>query len=313
MKKPEKNKNVVSKNENKTTQKLIWDDIAVFLAIARHGTLSAASLRMGTGIATLSRHIDRLEKALGVPLFLRQQSGYTLTREGCDLIEKAEAMESAALALTSDAHFSEQVSGTVRLATAENLATGLILPNLTKFQATHPNILVEVITNISTVNIHRHEADLAIRMVKPQRGNVSFRRLGIMGYGLYASIDYIRRQSSSAEYGSHENAAFIAWSDMFAHLSAAQWIERILRGRRPSLVTTSLTAQISAATAGLGMAVLPHFAARNAGLVCVDSDIGVDQPIYLVIQSDLAQSRRTRAVADFLSELIIDNREVLEG
>ncbi|MGJ8514516.1 HTH-type transcriptional regulator HdfR [Carnimonas sp. R-84981] len=304
---------MVSKNEKQLSQKLVWDDVYALLAIARHGTLSAASIQMGTGIATLSRRIDRLEKALGVPLFVRQQSGYKLTEEGSNLIEKAEAMEAAAIALTSGSDRSTQMSGTVRLATAENLATGLILPNLRKLQSTYPNIVVEIVTNVSTANIHRHEADLAIRMVKPERGNVSFRRLGTMGYGLYGSVDCANRLARSAGRGSYESSSFIAWSDMFSHLPAAQWMERVLRGRRPALIATSLTTQISAVSAGLGLAVLPHFAARDAGLVCIDADIGVQQPIYLVIQSDLAQSSRTRAVADFLSELIIDNRVLLEG
>lgn len=79
------------------------------------------------------------------------------------------------------------------------------------------------------------------------------------------------------------------------------------------LTTTSLSAQVAATKAGLGLAVLPHFVAQNAGLICVASDIGVDQPIYLVIQSDLAQSRRTRAVADFLVDLVSRNRTRLSG
>ena len=79
------------------------------------------------------------------------------------------------------------------------------------------------------------------------------------------------------------------------------------------MTTTSLSAQVVAAKAGLGLAVLPHFLALNAGLICIASDIGVDQSIYLVIQSDLTQSRRTRAVADFLVDLVRRNSIRLSG
>lgn len=68
-----------------------------------------------------------------------------------------------------------------------------------------------------------------------------------------------------------------------------------------------MATQIAAAKAGLGIAVLPHFLAQEAGLVCIAADLGVDQPIYLVIQTDLTQSRRTRAVADFLIDLVASN------
>ncbi|GAA0573967.1 LysR family transcriptional regulator [Halomonas salifodinae] len=292
---------------------LVWDDTRAFLAVARHGTLSGAAAALNLGIATLSRRIERLEAALRLPLFIRQQSGYQLTEDGADLIEKAEALESAAQAFTSGAATQAQMTGKVRLATAENLATGLILPALADFRAQYPELSVEIVTDISTANLHRRDADLAVRMVKPERGNVTLRRLGTLGYGLYGSPGYAARRAASPDPGDYATDAFITWSEMQSHLPAAQWVERILRGRQPALTTTSLAAQVAAAKAGLGLAVLPHFIARDAGLACVASDIGVEQPIYLVLQSDLARSRRIRALADFLSDLVIRNRTRLSG
>ena len=292
---------------------MIWDDTRAFLAVARRGTLSAAARSLHIGIATLSRRIDRLEEALGVPLFVRLQSGYQLTEDGRDLIEKAEAMEDAALALSSGARQQAQLVGKVRLATAENFASGLIIPALPEFHSSHPGLMVEIITDITTVNIHRRDADLALRMVKPQRGNVTLRRLGTLGFGLYASEAYVKNRQIGPDVGNYETDTFITWGDVHSYLPAAQWVERVLRGRTPAITTTSLSTQIAAASAGLGLAVLPHFLAANSELICVDSDIGIDQPIYLVVQSDLAQSRRTRALADFLGDLVISNRSRLRG
>lgn len=303
----------VSDFEKQMPRGWIWDDTRVFLAVARHGTLSGAASELSLGIATLSRRIERLETALKLPLFVRQQSGYQLTEDGADLIEKAEALEAAAQAFTSEADLQTQMSGQVRLATAENLATELILPALPEFRAQYPELLVEVVTDISTTNLHRRDADLAVRMVRPERGNVTLRRLGTLGYGLYCSFDYESRREATPDLGGYDTDIFITWGEMQSHLPAAQWVERILRGRTPALTTTSLAAQVAAAKAGLGLAVLPHFIARDAGLVCVDSDIGVDQPIYLVIQTDLARSRRIRALADFLTDLVTRNRERLSG
>lgn len=292
---------------------IVWDDTRAFLAVARHGTLSGAAASLNLGIATLSRRIERLEAALKLPLFVRQQSGYLLTEDGTDLIEKAEAMEAAAQAFTSGADTQAKITGKVRLATAENLATGLILPALPEFHEEYPELSVEIVTDISTVNLHRRDADLAVRMVKPNRGNVTLRRLGMLGYGLYCSPGYASQRVADPDLGSFDTDAFIAWTEIQSHLPAAQWVERVLRGRQPAITTTSLSAQVAAAKAGLGLAVLPHFIALDAGLVCIASDIGVDQPIYLVIQSDLARSRRIRALADFLSNLVIRNRTRLSG
>ena len=305
--------NQITKNEKHISQEWLWDDTRTFLSVARHGTLSGAAVELNLGIATLSRRIERLEKALKLPLFVRHQSGYQLTEEGVGLVEKAEALEAAALAFSSDAASHTQMAGRVRLATAENLATELILPALPEFQRQHPGIILELVTDITTVNLHRRDADLALRMVKPERGNVSLRRLGTLGYGLYASPDYVAQREGRHNSGAHDTDSFITWGDMQSHLPAAQWIERALQGRQPALLTTSLSSQIAAAKAGLGLAVLPHFLARDAGLVCINKDLGVNQSIYLVIQSDLAHSRRTRAVANFLVDLMEKNHSFLNG
>jgi len=313
MKNIDQNENQFSENGNRKQDEWVWDDTRAFLAVARNGTLSRAAGEMDLGIATLSRRIERLEKCLKLPLFVRQQSGYQLTEEGRGLFEKAEAMEATAVAFKSGSSSQSEPTGRVRLATAENLATGLILPALPEFSRQYPGITIELVTDIATANLHRRDADLALRMVKPERGNVSLRRLATLGYGLYCSQRYATQRAPKRDSGSYDNDAFITWSDTQSHLPAARWVERVLQGRAPVLTTTSLSTQIAAAEAGLGLAVLPHFLALEAGLECVDADIGVDQSVYLVIQSDLAQSRRMRAVADFLVDLTLQNRERLSG
>lgn len=307
------NGNSISDNEKRAADRLVWDDLRALLAVARHGTLSEAALRMGIGIATLSRRIERLEAALTLPVFQRSQTGYTLTEEGAALIEQAEAMEAAATRLTHGAKAQARLSGRVRLATAENLATGLILPEMPRFRAAYPQIMVEMVTDIATANLQRRDADLALRMVKPQRGNLTLRRLATLGYGLYGSADYVAARRSPGQGGTYDGDALIGWDDGHAHLPAAAWVQRHIRARQPALTTTSLATQIAAAQAGLGLAVLPHFLARRAGLACVQGDIGVDQPIWLVIHSDLTGSPRIRALADFLADLVMARRDELRN
>lgn len=236
-----------------------------------------------------------------------------MAASSCCCSSLVRVIDAAASAFVSGVSHATQLSGRVRLATAENLATELILPALPQFYAQYPGIRLELVTDITTVNLHRRDADLALRMVKPERGNVTLRRLGTLGFGLYASHGYVTQREAHHDAGNYDSDAFITWGETQAHLPAAQWVERILQGREPALTTTSLATQLTAAKAGLGIAVLPHFLALEAGLVCVATDIGVDQPIYLVIQTDLTQSGRTRAVADFLTELVINNRERLSG
>ena len=303
----------ISKNgKQENNPRLNWDDARVFLAVAREGTLSAASKILKLGIATTSRRLERLEEALQVKLFTRDQLGYKLTDEGRELISPAEVLEQAGYALGDATRVNNnEVMGHVRLATAQGLADHLIIPAMPKLIDTHPNLTLEIVTSVSTVNLHRRDADIALRMVRPERGNVTIRKLGTLGFGLYASKRYVENRACSDTNSSFENDHFIGWSETYQHLPAAQWLERALRGKSCRLTTTTLSAQMSAAEAGIGMAILPHFISRKKNLVCVESDVGCDQPIWLAIHSDLAHSRRVRAVVDFLDTLISDNRQSL--
>ncbi|HFF8522202.1 TPA: LysR family transcriptional regulator [Providencia rettgeri] len=289
-----------------------WDDAKIFLAIAREGTLSAASKILKLGIATTSRRLERLEEALGVRLFTRDQLGYKLTDEGSALISQAEALEQAGFAFSYAAHKkSESVMGHVCLATAQGLADHLIIPALPSLTDVNPNLTLEIVTSVSTVNLHRRDADIALRMVRPESGNLRIRKLGILGFGLYASESYLQRRQNPDRPNTLEHDDFIGWSETQQHLNSAQWLERTLRGRPCRLTTTTMSAQFSAVKTGLGLAVLPHFIARKMGLICLQDDIGCDQSIWLAIHSDLAHSRRVRVVADFLTALVSDNQEKL--
>ena len=289
---------------------IVWNDVPVFLAVARAGSLSGAASPLSIGLATVSRRVERLEASLGRPLFLRHYTGYRLTEDGAALVERAEEMEAAARAFDSGLPEEPEVSGTVRLATAENLATALILPALPGLRRAHPRLTLEIATDIATVNLHRRDADIALRLVKPDRGHVSVQRVGLLGYGLYGAPSYIDGRAGSSEVDLEQDD-FIAWAEGYGQLPAAHWIERALRGRAPAAVTTSLAAQVAACASGLGLAVLPHLLARPHALISLDYDLGIDQPIWLVTQTDLASSRRVQAVASFLREVVSERRDAL--
>ncbi|HBP31212.1 MAG TPA: LysR family transcriptional regulator [Advenella kashmirensis] len=275
-----------------------WDDARVFLALARAGTLTRAAKQLGVGTATMIRRLDRLESALGVKLFSRHQNGYFLTDEGQNLLNRAEGLEQAGQAFGATAM--HEVAGHVRLATAENLANPVIIPALEPLYEAHPGLTLELITGTQTVNLHRRDADLAVRMVKPTHGNVTLRRIGTLGFGLYGSATYLATRSTTATSSIHESDSLIGWVETHNHLPSAQWITRVLAGRPAKLMTSNLSSQLAAAQAGLGLAVLPHFLARQSGLQCVMPQLGVDQQIWLVMHSDLVHSRRIRVVADYL-------------
>ena len=305
-------RNLISENGKQGALRLRWDDARVFLAIARAGSLSGAAATLGIGLATVSRQIERLEAVLGLTLFSRHQNGYRLTNDGAALLERAEMLEQAAEAFAEGSAAQTSIAGRVRLATAETLANFVMIPALPQLAVQYPDLTLEIVTDVQVVNLHRRDADLAIRMVKPERGNVTIRRLGTIGYGLYGARVYVEGRATYRSDARFETDRFITWCETDGHHPAAQWIERVLRGRAPVLATTTLAGQLSAAVAGLGLAVLPHFLARQHNLVCLQADLGIDRDIWLAVHSDLLQSRRVRAVADFVSDLIQNLKPELE-
>lgn len=284
-----------------------WDDTRVFLAIARAGTLSGAAEAMDIGIATLSRRLERLEHSLSVPLFSRHQSGYRLTDDGEALLERAEALECAGLAFGETAKLQGNVSGLVRLATSDNLATRFILPSLKVLLDKYPDLRVEVNSGVQSVNLHRRDADLAIRMVKPDAGNLTLKRLGSVGFGVYRGPGF----SGNDDDITTETTQYVSWPESHQHMPAARWVTRKLRGRPCRVEANSLAAQVAAVSAGLGLGVLPHFMARQHNLHCIAPDVGVDQTLWLVMHTDLAGSRRVRAVADHLMTVFDECRDQL--
>ena len=312
------------------TAEFHWDDARIFLAIARAGTLSGAADKMNMGIATVSRRLDRLEQALNVPLFSRHQSGYRLTDDGEALLARAEALEYAGLAFGEAAQLQGHVAGVVRLATSDNLATQFILPSLKGLLDHYPELRVEVLSGVQPVNLHRRDADLAIRMVKPEAGHLTLKRLGTVGFGVYGAADCL----AGADGLSLSEADFVGWPETHQHLPAAQSLRvhrssrnfrfdltasvrmrtrcrKKQRGRPCKVEANTLVAQVSAVSAGLGLGVLPHFMARASGLQCLQPEIGADQTLWLVMHSDLAGSRRVRVLADHLIALFADHQDRL--
>ncbi|WP_245986294.1 LysR family transcriptional regulator [Azospirillum thermophilum] len=280
---------------------LDWDDLRVFLELARRGSLSGAARALRLSHATVGRRLAALEQALGQTLVERRAEGYVLTPDGEAVRAMAEEMDERAQALRRRAGRAEGLTGTVRLTMTEALADRFLLPRLGPLRAAHPGLDLEIITDNRALSLARREADIAIRLARPQGGDLVTRRLCTLGYALYSA-------PAAAD-------SVIAYDETMAELPETLWMARHMAGRRVALRTNSLTAQVAAAAAGFGAALLPCvIAAAEPGLRRLPSP--VPPPVreaWLLVHRDRRDIPRVRAVIDAVTRVFEEESILLAG
>lgn len=292
-----------------------WDSLRYFLAVARQGGLTAASRDLNVSISTVRRHLNQLEVSTGVSLFVKHPTGYTLTTQGESLFARAEEAESAFLSFESAAMGQHnKASGRVRLATAENIATNFIIPALPDFYRQHPLITLDLATSITATNIAKREADIALRLTRPENGSVLVRKLGSQRWAFYRSKQLkIEKRPLTKENA--VNYPFILWSENLLDLPVPKWLHHEIRPSTVPIHCNSLYANYCAAKAGLGIALLPCFMGDNATELEYTPYEGevISQDIWLAINRDVRSSTSVSVVVDFLVQLITENKSKFEG
>lgn len=285
-----------------------WNDLRFFLTVARTQSLTKTAIELKVSQSTVSRRIGAMETSLRTRLFVHHQTGYFLTDAGLNVFKYAADVEEKVLLLESNiSGLDLRPAGTVRLATAVTLASHLIIPALPRFTARFPDIKMEIITDVNTVSISRHDADLALRLVRPEQHSLKIRKVGRMASAVYGSETYLKQNPAS---GIHylDGRSFITWDSAYSHLPSSKWLNEAYPNASSSLITTSVVSQVAAVKANLGLAVLPRYiASQNSDMVEVmPTEQVFSEDLWLVSHANLTASARIRAVAEFLEEIITD-------
>lgn len=173
---------------------LDWSRVQAFLAVAETGSLSGAARALGLSQPTVGRHLRRLEAQLGQRLFDRRPRGMALTEAGEALMPPALEMRAAANGLElAAAGRDSALDGTVRLTASVFVAHHLLPPILAELTREAPQIAIELVASDSSDNLLFREADIAIRMYRPDQLDMVARHLGDIEMGLYGAMSYVRR------------------------------------------------------------------------------------------------------------------------
>jgi len=285
---------------------LVWDDVRLFLALSRAHTVGEAGRALRVDASTVSRRLTALESTLTVTLFDRNHEGITATKAAEDLLPMAEEMEAAMLRFAQAADGLErEVSGLVRVACPPFVANVVIAPLLRELFALHPALRVEIAPGEAVIDLTRREADLALRTVRPVQGDLVVTRLTSVRWVLVGSAELVRELGTLRAW---IHAPWVGWGARLGAIGPGKWLATHAPSVEPVVLSDSMMVQIAAASAGVGVTLLPEPSAQHYGLVPVKLAPGLraaasDWPkdeLFLVTLRALREVPRVRALWELL-------------
>lgn len=272
-----------------------WDDLRFLVEIGRSATLAAAARHLKVDQTTVARRLRALEDALGTPLFERSDGHWRPTGVGADVLERAMRIEEdvAGLARLAEAG-AQAVSGVVRLTAVGAIVGDYLVPRLPVLYARYPELVVELIASNDNLNVSRREADIAIRLARPESGDFLIRKLADVGFAVYGPAQPDPTRSDD----------WVTYDDELAHTPEMRWLAGQLAGGRVRLRSNKLAGLLGAVAVGIGRAVLPCFLAdATPGLVRESGPQPVlSRDLWLLVHPDARRLPRVAAVADWLGE-----------
>ena len=280
-----------------------WELYRSYLGVLEEGSLSGAARAMGIAQPTAGRHIDALEKALGVTLFTRSQTGLLPTEAALALQPFAQAMSSAAAALKRAAESQGSgIKGTVRVTASEVIGQEVLPPILAQLQDAHPGLRVELVLTSRVQDLLQREADIAVRMTQPTQEQLIARRIGAVPLGLHAHKRYLDKHGTPASLADLAQHALIGFDEETPFVRAARKDFPLWNRDNFAVRTDSDMAQMAMIRAGCGIGVCQvNLAARDPNLVNIlPGSIPLSLETWLTMHEDLRNNPRCKVTFDAL-------------
>jgi DNA-binding transcriptional LysR family regulator len=288
-----------------------WDDIRIFLGVARTGSLTEAAAGLGVNQSTVSRRLAVLERDLGALLVERGPEGHVLTAAGSDLLVRAQNIEEEFGRIDRQiAGRDARLSGSLRVTCVDIMVERYLAPHIARFCRDNPEIALSVVAPLQPVDMARREADVAIRVSDNPPEMLVGRRLFDFALGVYAAPDMAVALPADPDPA---DLAWVGWESedynermIGAHFPAAKIHHRV----------DSLLVARALVHAGMGVAVLPcYWADRDDGLARVYPDPVTGNPhgLWVLAHPDVRRTARVRAFVESMSSVLLGDRDLFEG
>jgi DNA-binding transcriptional LysR family regulator len=283
-----------------------WDDVRFFLTLCREKSLRRAAQGLQVSASTVLRRVNALERGAKVPLFLRNEHGYVPTELGLKLMMLAESAEAKLLAFErAPIPSSEEFETIIRISAPEIFTTRILAPCLAALHRTFPKVTFSVVASNRLSSFTRREADIAIRLNRPEEHAAFARRLASVRSAITASKSYIRKHGEPTF--DNVNTHTLVWDDSRIQTAIeARWRWTHAATARVVFQSESTHARLAAAKAGLGLTFLPRYVIASEPSLHLCEGIGAPEAreLWMMVHRDERRRRAVREIAESLADAL---------
>lgn len=236
-----------------------WDDLKHFLAVARHGSTTAAGRATHVDQSTVQRRLTEFERRIGQPLVERHPTGTRLTAYGQQLLPHAQAVEQHMLALEQFVQSSaRELTGVIRMTCPEPIVVRITRsPLLERLSARHPGLRLEFVMSDRYVDLRKGEADVALRSGDTVDNQLVGRKVADSLWAVYGGRDYLALNPAPERPEDLARHAWVGFDESMANHRATVWLRQLAPGARIVATSASVLGTVASAKAHLGLAALP--------------------------------------------------------
>lgn len=279
-----------------------WDDLRLFAAAARAGSLAAAGDRLALDASTVGRRIARLESNLQSTLFIRSASGLSLTATGARLLETAGEAE-VIMAKAAGSEDDDASGGAVRISAPEGFGTAILAPALKDFVHGRPRLRIELAAESGFRSANRREVDMAVTLSPQPGARVVVEPLAEYQLALFASPSYLDRAGRPERVENLSDHDLVGYVDDLLYAPELRYLDEIRTGLRPVLTSSSINAQREIVLSGGGVGVLPCFLSTGLEPVLLNQVLLIRR-FWINTHTEVAATARVRSVRRWLRDLV---------
>lgn len=285
-----------------------WDDLKLFLAVARTGSVSGGARQLGVQHSTVSRRLRQLEEQLGARLLERKKGGYELTPAGENVRQAAARMESEVLSVDGAVVDRDAgLTGPLLVTAINNMASTVLMPMFAGFSRAHPKVELHIVVSNSDARLSQREADVAIRLTNTPPDTLIGKQTATVASSIYGSQAYIDDIGASGRKP--------AWIGVECCVYHKTWTRQNCGEQAHNFFSDDTLLTLAALREGLGLSYLPCFMGDPDPHLrrYREPDPAHNLDLWLLLHPDLKRTARVLAFRDHMIGAIQEKQGLFEG